>query len=87
MCFTKKLYIGAIFPVITNMFIVSWELGLAFDMWGGAYWYNVFTVGLGEAVVLYLLGIPTMLALRIVYKIEQWIKKYQFTAFQIVFSF
>ncbi len=62
MCFTKKLYIGAIFPVITNMFIVSWELGLAFDMWGGAYWYNVFTVGLGEAVVLYLLGIPTMLA-------------------------
>ncbi|MCR5112751.1 MAG: QueT transporter family protein [Acholeplasmatales bacterium] len=63
MCFVKKMPIAAIFPVISNAFIVSFELGLAFDLWNGAFWYDVWTVGLGELVVLYLLGIPVMSAL------------------------
>lgn len=63
MCFIKKMPIAAIFPVISNAIIVSIELGLAFDLWGLAFLYNVLTVGLGELVVLYALGIPLMYAL------------------------
>lgn len=63
MCFIKKMPIAAIFPVISNAIIVSIELGLAFDLWGVAFLYNVLTVGLGELVVLYALGIPLMYAL------------------------
>ena len=64
MCFIKKIEISAIFPVISNAFIVAFELGLAFDMLQPeVYWFNVFTIALGEAVVLYLLGIPVMVAL------------------------
>ena len=58
MCFIRKMPIAAIFPVLSHAFIVSLELGIAFNLWNEAYWYNVFTIALGEAVVLYLLGIP-----------------------------
>lgn len=58
MCFIRKMPIAAIFPVLSNAFIVSLELGIAFNLWNEAYWYNVFTIALGEAIVLYLLGIP-----------------------------
>jgi len=60
MCFIKKMPIAAIFPVISNAIIVSIELGLAFDLWGAAFFYDILTVGLGELVVLYALGIPLM---------------------------
>ena len=63
MCFIRKLPIAALFPVISNAFIVSFELGLAFSLWNGAFWYDVWTVGLGEFVVLYFLGIPLICAL------------------------
>jgi len=64
MCFVKKLPIAAIFPVISNALIVSFELGLAFDMFQPAvFWFNVLTIAIGEAVVLYLLGIPIMISL------------------------
>ena len=64
MCFVKKLPIAAIFPVISNALIVSFELGLAFDMFQPAvFWFNVLTIAIGEAVVLYLLGIPVMISL------------------------
>ena len=60
----KKLPIAAALPVISNAFIVSIELGFAFDMFAPtAFWFNVLTVGLGEAVVLYLIGIPIMIAI------------------------
>lgn len=39
------------------------ELGLAFGMWKAGFWYNVWTVGLGEFVVLYFLVIPVMSAI------------------------
>ena len=64
MCFIKKLPIASIFPVISNALIVSFELGLAFDMFQpSAFWFNVLTIAIGEAVVLYLLGIPVMISL------------------------
>ena len=60
----KRLEIAALFPVISNAILVSIELGLAFDLFAiEAFGFNVLTVGLGEAVVLYCIGIPAMLAL------------------------
>ena len=63
MCFIRKMPIAAIFPVLSNAFIVSLELGIAFNLWNEAFWYNVFTIALGEAIVLYLLGIPLTCAI------------------------
>ncbi|MDE6241423.1 MAG: QueT transporter family protein [Anaeroplasmataceae bacterium] len=60
----KRLEIASLFPVVSNAIIVSVELGLAFDLFAPeAFWFNVLTVGLGEAVVLYCVGIPAMMAL------------------------
>lgn len=60
----KRLEIASFFPVISNAVIVSIELGLAFDLFAPeAFWFNVLTVGLGEAVVLYCIGIPVMMIL------------------------
>ena len=59
-----KLIIASILPVISNAFIVSIELGIAFDMFQPVvFWYNVLTVGFGEAVVLYLVGVPLFIGL------------------------
>ena len=66
MIFVRKIFISAAFPVISNMFIVPLELGIAFgnEMFApAAFWYNVATVGLGEFVVLYFIGIPLMLSI------------------------
>ena len=60
----RKFYIAPLFAIISNGFIVSVELGIAFDMFQpGTFFFNVLTIALGEAVVLYLLGIPLMIAL------------------------
>lgn len=60
----KRLGISSFFPVISNAVIVSVELGIAFDMFAAeAFWFNILTIGLGEAVVLYCIGIPLMTAL------------------------
>lgn len=58
----RKLSIACLFPVISNAFIVALELLIAFNE-PHLFWFNVLTVGLGEAVVLYCLGIPVMTAL------------------------
>lgn len=66
MLFIKKIYISAIFPVLSNMFIVPLELALAFGMEmlePAVFFYNVATVGIGEAVVLYFIGIPLMISI------------------------
>lgn len=60
----KRLYVASLFPVVSNAILVSIELGLAFDLFApSVFWFNVLTIGLGEAVVLYCLGIPLMLVL------------------------
>lgn len=56
----KRLELAALFPVLSNAIIVAIELYFAFEE---AIWLSIFTVGLGEAVVIYCLGIPTMHAL------------------------
>lgn len=57
----KSLSKAAILPVISNAIIISLELGIVFDMFSPiAFWFNVLTIALGEAVVLYLVGIPIM---------------------------
>lgn len=56
----KRLTIAAIFPVISNAIIVAIELYLAFSE---PIWFSILTVGFGEAVVLYFIGIPAMITL------------------------
>ena len=66
MLFIRNLYLGALFPILSNMFIVPFELGLALgsEMFNPeVFWFNVLTVGFGEAVVIYALGVPFMLTL------------------------
>ena len=61
----KKLWIAAIFPVISNGLIIAFELGLALDMMNvEAFLFNALTIGLGELGVLYLVGIPVMLIIK-----------------------
>ena len=57
----KNIYIAAIFPVISNAIIVAIELYFALGI--SPIWLSMITVGLGEAVVLYLLGIPFIMYL------------------------
>ena len=57
----KNIYITAIFPVISNAIIVAIELYFALQI--EPIWLSMITVGLGEAVVLYLLGIPFIMYL------------------------
>ena len=60
----KNLYLGALMPVVSNAIIVSIELGIVFDMFQpAAFFYNVFTIALGEVVVLYLVGIPAVISM------------------------
>ena len=60
----RKFHIAPIFAIVSNAFIVSVELGIAFDMFApNVFFFNVLTIALGEAVVLYLLGVPLMMAL------------------------
>ena len=60
----KRAEVASLFPVISNAFIIAVELGLAFDMFmPEAFWFNVLTVGFGEAVVLYFIGIPMLSAI------------------------
>lgn len=61
----KNIFISASIPVIANAFIIAFELGLAFDMLGAhEFFFNVLTVGAGELIVLYVLGIPVFLLLK-----------------------
>lgn len=59
---TKRIGIASIYPVISNALIVSFELWLAFKE-PGVFFFNVGTIALGEAVVLFGLGIPFYLGL------------------------
>lgn len=58
----KKLWIAAIFPVISNGIIIALELYFALSI--EPIWLSILTVALGEAVVLYALGVPIMLIIK-----------------------
>lgn len=47
--FSKKLIIGAIYPIVFNGILVSLELSIAFQT---TFWFNAFWVVLGESIVI-----------------------------------
>lgn len=53
MYYMKNIFIAALFPVITNGFLVGYELSLV----GEPFWFSAGTVALGELVVVFILGI------------------------------
>ncbi len=57
----RKLWAAAILPVVSNGVIVAIELYLALGI--EPIWMSMLTVALGEAVVLYFIGIPVMIAI------------------------
>lgn len=54
--YSRKVFIGIIWPVIANAFTVPAILALSGISY--AYWFNVLTVGCGELAVVCVLGIP-----------------------------
>jgi uncharacterized membrane protein len=56
----RKPLLGLMAPVILNAFGVAYELHLVL---GFPYWLSVLQVGVGEAVAVYVLGYPLLLAL------------------------
>ncbi|HHT16312.1 MAG TPA: QueT transporter family protein [Papillibacter sp.] len=50
-------------PVIFNALIIGGVIVLSASTPGETYWFTALTVGLGEAVVLYVLGLPAMVLL------------------------
>ena len=51
----KNKYLAALPPVIVNAFIIAYVLKVSV---GAPYWMTVFTVGVGQAIACYALGIP-----------------------------
>ncbi len=57
----KKIWLSALFPVISNGIIIAIELYFSLDI--KPIWLSGITVALGEAVVLYFIGIPVMISI------------------------
>ncbi len=57
----KNIYISALLPVISNAIIVSIELYFSLNI--SPIWLSMITVGVGEAAVLYLVGIPLIISI------------------------
>ncbi len=79
----KNIYLGVLMPVVSNAILVSIELYLSLNI--GPVWLSMITVGLGEATVLYLIGIPLMISinknntlLQLIDSEEKEIKSFEF---------
>ena len=59
----KNPFIGALMPVIFNAFLVPVVFLTIHDM-TTSYWFNVLTVGLGELISVFALGIPLYFGLK-----------------------
>lgn len=57
----KNIYVSALMPVLSNSIIIAIELYLALNI--EPIWLSMLTVGIGEFVVLYLIGIPIMVSI------------------------
>lgn len=53
MYYVKNIFIAALFPVISNAFLVGYELSLI----GEPFWFSAGTIALGELTVVFILGI------------------------------
>lgn len=58
-----RVFLGALPPVIINAFIVPFTF-LAVSELAELYFFNVLTVGIGQAIAVYALGIPLYLAIK-----------------------
>lgn len=58
----KNKWLVPLPPVIANILIVPWVLQTAYQV-QDAYWYLMLTVGAGEVISCYILGMPLLLAL------------------------
>ena len=58
--FRKNLYLAALMPVLSNAIIIGIMLHVAF---GEPLWMSMLTVGAGEALACFVLGIPLVKAL------------------------
>ena len=56
----KNLYLAALMPVLSNAIIIGIMLHVAF---GEPLWMSMLTVGAGEALACFVLGIPLVKAL------------------------
>ena len=59
--FRQNVYLAAAMPVIANALIIG---PMLFFMFGGSWVLNILSVGLGEAVACYAVGIPLVRALK-----------------------
>lgn len=66
--FRKNLYLAALMPVLSNAIIIGIMLNVAF---GEPLWMSMLTVGAGEALACFVLGIPLVKALEKVPKLYQ----------------
>lgn len=64
----KNLYLAALMPVLSNAIIIGVMLHVAF---GEPLWMSMLTVGAGEALACYVLGIPLVKALEKVPKLYE----------------
>ena len=64
----KNLYLAALMPVVFNALIVGVML---YAMFGGSWLMNILTVGAGEALACFVLGIPLVKALEKALKPQQ----------------
>lgn len=66
--FSNNLYLAALMPVLSNAIIIGIMLNVAF---GEPLWMSMLTVGAGEALACFVLGIPLVKALEKVPKLYQ----------------
>lgn len=64
----KNLYLAALMPVLSNAIIIGVMLHVAF---GEPLWMSILTVGAGEALACFVLGIPLVKALEKVPKLYE----------------
>lgn len=62
-CLKKLWFAAPIPPIVANAFIVPFVLRYAYGV-GDAYWYLVLTVGAGEIISCYILGLVLYFALK-----------------------
>lgn len=56
----KNVYLAAVMPVLANALIIG---PMLYWMFGGSWLLNILTVGMGEAIACFLLGIPLIKSL------------------------
>ena len=75
--FSRKIYLGVWPPVVCNAFIVP-VIFLLYGDFSEPYWFNVLTVGAGEAIAVLVAGTALYFALRPLVKRYSFMKQMRF---------